>query len=150
MTYINGCDMGGTLLQQHLGEASRRCTNIQAIQALDRDIEETESAFELERRARDIALRFIENFYAAFGIGVLRGLGCHYTVDGYSAARDGIPCSRAGRIKPALNQEFIEAVACHSTSRGTVPDGLPSGFRVIFSIRASASFNCFSQCSFRA
>ena len=95
MAYINGGDMGGALLQQHLSEASRRCANIKAIQALDRDIEETDSAFELERGARDIGSRFIENFNAGFEAGVLRGLGCHDAIDGYGAAGDGIPGARA-------------------------------------------------------
>ena len=66
VAHVDGCHMGRPLLQQHLGEASRRGANIKAIQSLDGDTEETESAFELERRARDIAPRFIENFDAAF------------------------------------------------------------------------------------
>ena len=86
MAHVNRCHMGRALLQKHLGEASGRCANIKAIQSLDGDIEEIDSAFELERRTGNIDPRLIKNFNAAFGTGVLRGLGRHDAINGHGPA----------------------------------------------------------------
>ena len=61
MTDIDGGDVTGALLKQHLAEATGRGTDIETIEAPGREPETVERVLELESGARDIGLGLIGN-----------------------------------------------------------------------------------------
>src|SRR5207249_6130944 len=135
-----------------------------------RPVEMIEAVNELQGAARDIGARLIVDFDRRIGTdGVARPRN-RLSRDQHLAANDRIAGARARRIEPTLDQGFIEAETGHAgmmprmsmevrrwrastiarsgyfTSRSSVPAGVPSGLRVIFSMRASASFRRRLQC----
>ena len=116
-------DAHGAALQQHVGEAARRCADVQALASADLDVKRIERMRELEAAATGIRVIRRQERDGRLIVDRSAGLGGGSIVDGDLSGQDQCARTFARRSESAFDDELIQTDARHHRLRtaGSTP-----------------------------